>query len=227
MALSTHLQLLQQKRGTIKWEVKNMKILSILMCYLLGTILTGEIVTYIMTGESASKLGTSGNPGMANVMSRLGIIPGIIVLLGDILKCVCAMLIGYYFIDASKTGILIGGALCTIGHDFPFWRKFKGGKGVATTCSVIFIYGPMAGFISLIVGLLTVIVTKYLCVGAVVIPLIMIPFAFKNNLIDGLLMTGLTLLMFYKNYPQLSIIKTHQAEKNDIIAGLKNKLGHK
>ena len=98
---------------------------------------------------------------------------------------------------------------------------------MATTCSVIFIYGPMAGFISLIVGLLTVIVTKYLCVGAVVIPLIMIPFAFKNNLIDGLLMTGLTLLMFYKNYPQLSIIKTHQAEKNDIIAGLKNKLGHK
>jgi glycerol-3-phosphate acyltransferase PlsY len=184
-------------------------------------------VTYILTGHSASKLGTSGNPGMANVMSNLGIIPGIIVLIGDILKCVIAMIIGYYLIDASKTGILIGGTACTVGHDFPFWRKFKGGKGVATTCSLIFIYNPFVGFISLIVGLIVAIATKYLCVGAVVIPLILVPFAFKNNVIDGLVMTGLTLLMFYKHYPQISLIKTHEAEKNDIIAGLKNKLGHK
>lgn len=190
--------------------------------YFLGTVLFGEIVTYAMTGQSASHLGTSGNPGMANVMSHLGIVPGLIVLAGDAGKCVVAGLIGQSVLGPE--GLLFGGFFATLGHDFPFWRHFKGGKGVATTCILIFMYARWWGLLALIIGLLVVILSKYLSVGGVVIPLVMVPYAFMHSSIDGAVMTALTLLQLYKHFPQLELIPSGQAEKNDIIAGLKHKM---
>lgn len=69
-----------------------MQILFILIIgYGLGNILTGDIVSRIYTKKSAFELGTSHNPGMANITAHIGIIPGILVLLGDILKTVIAI----------------------------------------------------------------------------------------------------------------------------------------
>lgn len=196
-----------------------------LVSYGLGSVLFGEIVTYAITGKSASQLGTSGNPGMANVMSHLGIVPGLIVLFGDAGKCVVAALLGRMVLGSE--GLLYGGFFATLGHDFPLWRHFKGGKGVATTCMLIFMYARWWGLLSLIIGLIVVIITKYLSVGGVVIPLVMIPYAFMHSPIDGAVMMALTLLQFVKHFAQLKLIPSGQAEKNDIIKGLKNKMKKK
>lgn len=197
------------------------KILVILICYLLGTILFGEIVTKVLTHHSASELGTSGNPGMANVMAHLGFKAGVIVLVGDVGKCILAACLGHYFL--GHVGLLMGGLAATLGHDFPFWRHFKGGKGVATTCILIFMYAPLFGLISLIAGLLVVLISQYLCLGGVVIPLLMIPYAFMQSTSDGIMMIIFSVLMIYKFYPQLKLIPTHKAEKTDIIGALKRK----
>ena len=198
-----------------------MQILIILISYLLGTILFGEIVTQVLTHHSASELGTSGNPGMANVMAHLGIVPGVSVLLGDVGKCLLAALLSAHFL--GDQGLLLGGLAATIGHDFPFWRHFKGGKGVATTCILIFMYAPLYGLFSLIMGLITVIITQYLSLGGIVIPLLMIPYAFYQNVSDGIVMIIFTLLMIYKFMPQLKLIPSHQAEKTDLIGAIKRK----
>ena len=60
------------------------KLISLGIGYLFGCILTAEIVAHKITGGSASKLGDTGNPGMANIMASLGFVPGIITLAGDL-----------------------------------------------------------------------------------------------------------------------------------------------
>lgn len=70
-----------------------MRLLTLVISYLMGSFLTAEVVTRKLTGKPCKELGTTGNPGMANVMAHLGFKPGITVLIGDVLKVVIAMLI--------------------------------------------------------------------------------------------------------------------------------------
>ena len=129
------------------------RILSVLIGYVFGCFLTAEIVARKFAGMPASAVGETGNPGMANIMASLGFIPGILTLLGDILKCLLPMLISYLLF--YKTGWIItmyAGLGCTLGHDFPFWRGFKGGKGVATSSAVLVIYDFVWALIAHIAG---------------------------------------------------------------------------
>lgn len=98
-------------------------------------MLTAEIVARRLTGKSCSRLGTTSNPGMANVMANLGFVPGIIVLAGDLAKTVAAVLISMLLFHSEGHIIVYYVALgTTLGHNYPFWRRFHGGKGVATSC---------------------------------------------------------------------------------------------
>lgn len=140
--------------------------------YLFGCFLTAELVAHKVAGKSASELGKTGNPGMANIMASLGFIPGIITLAGDLGKVILAEAISWYlFKDAGWIITLYTGLGCTLGHIFPFWRRFRGGKGVATISMTIVIFSFPWGLAANIAGLLTVIVTKYLCIGGPVIPI--------------------------------------------------------
>ncbi len=200
-----------------------MQILFILIIgYGLGNILTGDIVSRIYTKKSAFELGTSHNPGMANITAHIGIIPGILVLLGDILKTVIAIVIAIKCFDGGRMGILYAGLGATLGHNFPFWHHFKGGKGVTTTATTIFLYSPMLAFIALIAGLIVVIVTKYLALGAVVIVFAYMALVARTP--QELLVCALfTALMVYRNCSQLKLIPSGQAEKNDILSKFKKK----
>ena len=62
------------------------RLLSCMIGYVFGCVLTGEIIAYQFAGKSAAHLGETGNPGMANIMATLGFVPGILVLAGDIVK---------------------------------------------------------------------------------------------------------------------------------------------
>ena len=109
------------------------KLLCCLIGYFLGCFLTAEIVAKKYTGKGASEI-AEGNPGMANIMINLGFVPGILTLIGDVSKCLIAMFLArYLFPEADKNIMFYAGFGATIGHCFPFWRKFKGGKVVATT----------------------------------------------------------------------------------------------
>ena len=121
-----------------------------------------------MAGTSIFSLG-DGNPGMANVGHELGSKAGYACLAGDILKTVFAVTITHSLFPAlGFAGIAWTGLGATLGHIFPFWHGFKGGKGVTTISTTVMLISPLWGCIAGIVGLVTIILAGYLSVGAVV-----------------------------------------------------------
>lgn len=140
--------------------------------YLLGCVLTACVVSRVTKGRSAFSVG-DGNPGMANMGASLGPRVAALVLAGDVAKVVVAVLIAWSALGLPWVqAAALGGVGATLGHDFPFWHRFRGGKGVATTCAALILMDPVAGIASCLVGLGSVVVSGYLCWGAVVIPLV-------------------------------------------------------
>lgn len=120
-------------------------IISCVGAYLISSVNTSIIVTYIVKHEDIRKLG-SGNAGFTNVLRCVGKIPAIITFVGDFLKGVISVLIPYLLtigwdspeMQAERSLLMyLAGLFAVIGHMFPLYYKFKGGKGVVTTASVV------------------------------------------------------------------------------------------
>ena len=143
----------------------------ILLGYLFGSFLTAEVVARVISGKSARQLGT-GNPGMANIMAQLGKGAGLLTLAGDTLKTVAACGAAYYATAPliGQVSILYAGLGAVLGHNYPAWARFRGGKGVAVTCVWLVLYLPFWGTLCCIAGGALVLWLGYLPLGAVVIP---------------------------------------------------------
>ena len=133
--------------------------------YLLGSVPFGVLFTRAK-GIDLSGVG-SGNIGATNVLRAAGKKAAILTLLGDLLKGTAAVAIGRHFeVGPFYEGLL---GICAIaGHDFPAFRGFRGGKGVATSLGVMLIYTPIAGILTAAVWLVTVYLTRYSSLGAIV-----------------------------------------------------------
>ena len=143
----------------------------ILLGYLFGSFLTAEVVARVVSGKSARQLGT-GNPGMANIMAQLGKGAGLLTLAGDTLKTIAACGAAYYATAPliGQASILYAGLGAVLGHNYPAWARFRGGKGVAVTCVWLVLYLPFWGTLCCIAGGALVLWLGYLPLGAVVIP---------------------------------------------------------
>ena len=145
------------------------RIVCVMVGYLFGCLLTAELVSRRAAGKSAFDLG-DGNPGMANIGRELGTPAALACLAGDILKTLVPVLIMSrvfpqlgWLTSTSLTGL---GA--TLGHIFPFWHGFRGGKGVATIASTIILINPFWGILTAVIGAVSIVVTGYLSAAAVV-----------------------------------------------------------
>ena len=114
---------------------------------------------------------------------------------------------GYWLSLAPSAGILRfawAGLGCTAGHNLPVWHRFKGGKGVATTCALLFLISPLWGTCAMLIGLAAVKIKKSLALGGILIPAAFLPFA---ALFFGAEITGvtalLTLFMIWRHYKSL------------------------
>lgn len=232
------------------------RLLTLLIGYGFGCFLTAELVTRKLTGRPCRELGTSHNPGMANVMAHLGFGPGITVLIGDLTKTILAVLVTATLFYGNSTkapfyrffGVNVNHALhlstgaygigilvvyyavigVTLGHNYPFWQGFHGGKGVATSCAGYFLMNPLPGLVSMIVGMLIVFASQYLGLGAVFIPVVYCVFAFLlHGKEAGILALVLAGLMFLKHWPAIRQISSGQAEKVDVLGAIKKKWGKK
>ena len=184
------------------------RILCLAVGYGFGCFLTGELVARRRTGGSAAGLGT-GNPGMANLAHELGIKWGLLVLLGDIgktaLACLaCALLWGEVLGNLALLWACLGAVL---GHNFPAWRRFQGGKGVAVTCAGLILFSPLWGTAACVAGLGITLATGWLPLGAAAIPTLFLPLAFRFHGVEaGLLAAALTGLMVSRHYRGLGRI---------------------
>ena len=200
------------------------KALCLLIGYLFGCILTAELIVKHKTGKSVSEFGT-GNPGMTNVMRIFGFKTGAAVLAGDLIKTVAAVLICCLLFGRSSVlpsgkplgqpAVLWAGLGATLGHNWPVWRRLKGGKGVAVTCMTIFLFSPLWGLVSDVAGMLVVFRTGYLPLGAVVITTLFTVFAGifygMEAFIPALV---LALIMLSRHYPGLIRSFKGTEEKN-------------
>ena len=147
-------------------------IVCLIIGYIFGLFQTGYLYGKILYGVDVRKYG-SGNAGTTNTIRTLGKPAGYIVFLGDGLKAVFAILLVRYVIfpGLPQTDLLalITGFGVVLGHDFPFYMHFQGGKGIATTGGVMFTLDIRMAIIAAIVFALIFFTTRYVSVGSLAI----------------------------------------------------------
>tara|TARA_Y100001970_G_scaffold95224_1_gene119979 strand:- start:2222 stop:2851 length:630 start_codon:yes stop_codon:yes gene_type:complete len=135
--------------------------------YLIGSISFGRILSKLMTGVDITKVG-SGNTGATNVLRNSGPKLGFTVLILDMLKSIFPVLI-LSLINLFETPgtIQFFALLFVVGHCYPIYNKFKGGKGVATGIGPLVIIFFPSSLVALIVFVVTILFTRYVSLGSI------------------------------------------------------------
>jgi acyl phosphate:glycerol-3-phosphate acyltransferase len=141
-------------------------ILLLAAAYLLGSIPFGLILAKLFAGSDIRKAG-SGNIGATNVARVAGTAAGILTLALDAAKGAAAVWLAERFTDQSSTAMTLAAVAALIGHCFPAWLKFKGGKGVATALGVFLVLAPMAALGALLVFIVVSVTWRYVSLGSV------------------------------------------------------------
>jgi acyl phosphate:glycerol-3-phosphate acyltransferase len=141
-----------------------MALFLILLAYFLGSIPTGVVLTKVFSNVDPRTQGSK-NIGATNVMRTAGKKLGILTLLGDILKGLIPVIIARSVLE-SHFWIGAVGLVAFLGHLYPVFLKFKGGKGVATGLGVFLALSPISTFLSLLVFLGVVYIWRYISLGS-------------------------------------------------------------
>ncbi|MCQ2506520.1 MAG: glycerol-3-phosphate 1-O-acyltransferase PlsY [Lachnospiraceae bacterium] len=147
-------------------------IICMIIGYFFGTFPTGLLIGKAMDVD-IRKSG-SGNIGSTNALRVLGAKPGAMTLIGDMIKCALAFLLCYlcfknHFIDAygdTKFMALTVGLGATLGHNFPFFLKFKGGKGVACLAATALLFDWRLFILGIVTFTVITLTTKYVSVAS-------------------------------------------------------------
>lgn len=198
-----------------------------IIAYLLGSISFSVIISKKMAGFDVREKG-SGNAGSTNVLRTVGKKAAVLTLICDCLKGVLAILIAYIAgnivkdIDKSLL-VQLAGIFVVIGHTFPVFFKFKGGKGVATSLGVLLMLNWQIGLICLVFALVLMALTRFVSLGsvaaAVLFPVLTV-FIRTNYLVPGnYIIFGIILAAF--------VIFNHRENVKRLLEGKENKLSFK
>jgi acyl phosphate:glycerol-3-phosphate acyltransferase len=182
----------------------------IILSYLLGSIPSGLIVGK-SRGIDIREHG-SGNLGATNTFRILGVKAGLIVTFADILKGTLATALPDLF--QSDLHALIAGVVAVIGHMFPIFASFKGGKAVATSGGVLLFYAPLMFVVMVAVFMITLYITKYVSLSSMIAALA----AFIYALISGdlaliVVVTILAAFVIYRHRANIVRIKNKTEPK--------------
>lgn len=159
----------------------------------------------------------SGNSGATNAIRVMGAKIGILTFLLDFLKGIVAVYIG--FLLKGYNGGLVAGICAVLGHDFPLFLGFKGGKGVATTLGALAILSFPTALISVIIGIVVAISSKYVSLGSIIFflmnPILGLIIIKPNNIYFTIATILLGLLGIYK----------HNSNIKRLINGNENRIG--
>ena len=138
----------------------------LLAAYLLGSIPVGVLLTHLSGAGDLQKSG-SGNIGATNVARVAGPLAGILTLVLDTAKGAAAVILAERYANGSALWLTLAGLAALVGHCFPVWLRFKGGKGVATALGVFLVLSPQAALGALFLFVLVVGYWKYVSLGSV------------------------------------------------------------
>ena len=134
--------------------------------YLLGSIPFGLLLTKAFGRGDVRKVG-SGNIGATNVARAAGLLAGVFTLILDVAKGAGAVFLAEKLSNDGATWMMIAAFAALLGHCFPVWLKFKGGKGVATAAGIFLVLSPLACLAAVILFILVVIFWRYVSLGSV------------------------------------------------------------
>lgn len=181
--------------------------IAIVIAYLLGSIDFGVIVPRAL-GIDIYERG-SGNPGTSNVFRTMGKGPAAIVMVGDSLKGLLAAAIGST-LGGETVGVACAFA-AVIGHVFPVWHRFRGGRGVATAIGAAVWLAPVYGIVLAVGWGATVAITKTASIASLAAMVLYVPaFALDGHRGIRLLLAGATALV---------VIARHSGNIRRIVAG--------
>lgn len=172
-------------------------ILSGAIGYLLGCFSTGLMVS----GKSKVDIRSLGSKstGATNVTRVMGLGSGLVTFLGDVAKAALAVLIGWWL--AGRDGGLLAGLMAIIGHNWPVFYGFKGGKGVSCSVAVLLLNTPLEGAIACVLAVLIIAITRYVSLGSLTLLLsaaLIIPFT-RGLWPYGVWAIGLFLIATYRH----------------------------
>ncbi len=187
------------------------------IAYLLGSISFGMIVAKLAGGPNLREVGSK-NTGATNVLRVMGVKIGFTVFVLDILKALVACIIGRVWMGLN--GAMIAGLAVVLGHNWPCFFQFKGGKGVASTLAVMLMTFPVPAFICYVVAIALIAATKYVSLGSITLAALFAVLVIATNWANWLVIVwviALSGLMIWR----------HHANIGRLLKGCENKLSFK
>lgn len=196
-------------------------IVTLVIAYLLGSIPTGYLLVRVFRKEDIRETG-SGNIGATNVARSGATGLGIATLLLDVLKGLIAVAVAKHF--AQTVGFpsgydleAVAGLVAVIGHIFPVWLGFRGGKGVATALGVFLALMPLTSVIALVIFGVVFATTKYVSlasiVAAVSLAILCVLMDSRRRLIVDLVYVAMPLLVIAKHHGNVRRLLAHTEPK--------------
>lgn len=199
------------------------EVLLILLAYLIGSIPTSVWVSRYLYGIDIREWG-SGNAGATNTYRVLGAKMGTFVMIIDILKGVLAtslyLLIPYYMHDElDRTNFMVGlGLAAVLGHIFPIWADFRGGKGVATLLGMVLAIQPIVALYCIGVFMMVLFLTRFISLSSILASVafaVFILFIFNEK---ETLYRGFAIIV------ALMVVLTHQKNIGRLLRGSESKV---
>lgn len=183
-------------------------IIGIIASYLLGAVSFSILVARWLKKIDIRQHG-SGNAGATNTLRVLGKRPALAVFLLDIAKGIVAVLFGWWLGDGEAWIPVLCGLAAIVGHNWPVYFRFKGGKGIATTIGVMAMLNFVPALIAGAAAILTIVLTRYVSLGslvfAVLLPGMIAIFGYEAPYIwGGVAVALLAVLRHRKNIVKLA-----------------------
>jgi acyl phosphate:glycerol-3-phosphate acyltransferase len=151
-------------------------VLIIVMAYCIGSV---PFALLLARGDDVRRIG-SGNVGAANVLRASGVRAGVLVAMLDIAKGAASVVLAMRLSTDGNVPAAAGFA-AILGHIYPVWLRFQGGKGVATACGVFTVLTPLAALPALTVFIVTAWATRYVSLGSVLATIVLPPVAYATG----------------------------------------------
>lgn len=208
--------------------------IAVITAYLIGSINFAVIYAKLFLKKDVREMG-SGNAGATNVLRNAGFLPGLLTFVCDALKGFVAVFIGklifQYIFDTtaavwamSEYGAYICGVACMIGHIFPIFFQFKGGKGVATSVGIYAVCSPIAIISGLVVFATVTLISRMVSLGSLIATVVVVTISIITTVASDSAALVLPQIILSMLMGAIVIIK-HKENIKRLLAGTESKIG--
>jgi glycerol-3-phosphate acyltransferase PlsY len=191
-------------------------LLPVLLGYGMGSLPIGYLLTSRLRGIDLRRVG-SGNIGATNVYRSTGLAMALLVMAVDVAKGAGTVLLAARVAGSGAIPVAAGVA-AIVGHVYPVWLQFRGGKGVATAAGVFSVLAPLATLVAASAFVITVWMTRYVSLGSIVATAALPPLAWAADAPAAVVLGGVIAAVL--------IIGRHRGNLGRLQAGTERRLGH-